>query len=192
MEQPALDPGILVAAAGGDVSARDRFVSGWLPHVLRWCARLGGPRVDPEDAAHEVFLVVLRRLPELASVRAPGPWLYQVTRKVLAQHRRRVWFSRWVGAFGMDEIAAEPATAGWVRSDLARRVQQALEELPADQREVLVLCDMEQFTDQEVATLVGVPVGTVKSRLRIGRDRFRRAATRLGLSPELRVAEGGA
>ena len=57
--------------------------------MLRWAARLGGPAVDPEDIAQEVFIVVIRRLGDVDDLDRVSAWLYGVTRKVVAQHRRR-------------------------------------------------------------------------------------------------------
>ena len=68
-----------------------------LPQVLQWCARLGGPLVDPEDAAQDVFIVVLTRIGQLRDPELFRPWLFGVVRRVLAKHRRRVWLKRWVG-----------------------------------------------------------------------------------------------
>jgi len=56
--------------------------------------RLGGPRIDAEDAAHDVFLVVFRRLPDLDDPQAFRSWLFGITRRVVAAHRRRAWVRR--------------------------------------------------------------------------------------------------
>src|SRR5688500_1247992 len=76
--------------------ARTRLVETWLPVVLRWCATLGGPRVDPEDAAQEVLIVAMRRIDALYGDERAAAWLFGITRRVLAQHRRRAWARRWI------------------------------------------------------------------------------------------------
>ena len=65
-------------------------------------------------------------------------------------------------------------------SDTARWVWEILDELPLAQREVLVLCDLEGRTREEVAELLGVSSGTIKGRLRLGREKFRRMARSRG------------
>ena len=54
-------PDTLTLAKEGDLGARDLLLKEWLPVVLRWCSALGGPRVDAEEAAHDVIMTVLRR-----------------------------------------------------------------------------------------------------------------------------------
>lgn len=150
--------------------ALNRLCDTWLPVVLGWTTRLGGPRIDAEDAAHDVFLVVFRRLPELENPESFASWLYGITRRVISAHRRRAWFRRWLPGAVPDipETRADPARRA-EQSEVASQVWTALETLPPHHREVLVLCDLEERADSEVAELLGVPKGTIKSRLRRAR-----------------------
>ncbi len=174
METFECEPTLVEAAARGEAGARDELVDAWLPVVLGWCSRLGGPKVDPEDAAHDVLIIMLDRLHSLRDASAFSSWLFGITRRVLAKHRRQAWVKRWVP--GLLPENADPEATPFHRyrlSETSRRVQQALEQLPPAQREVLVLCDLEERTDLEVSELLGIPLGTVKSRLRLGRRKFR-------------------
>lgn len=176
---------LLPAVIAGDPLARDRFVAEWGPVVLRWCCRLGGPRVDPEDAAHDVIERVLERLHTLREPRAFGTWLFHSTRHVVADHRRRAWVRRWVpGLLPERPDPTEGAMRRIERDETARRVQAALDALPADLREVLVLCELEERNGAEAAELLAVPLGTVKSRLRRARAAFAEEARRRGLAPD--------
>jgi RNA polymerase sigma-70 factor (ECF subfamily) len=182
------DPTTLVEEARrGQPGAAEALVDRWLPEVLAWCARLGGPGVDPEDAAHDVFVVVLTRLDTLRKPASFPSWIFGITRRVLVKHRRRSWFKRWMGDAEEVASASPDPLDRHADAETMRRVRAALETLPAAQREVLVLCDLEERTAVEAARLLGVPVGTVKSRLRLGRERFKEAALRRHLAP---VAEG--
>lgn len=146
----------------------------FVPTVARWCARLGGPWVDPEDAAQDVLATATTRLATLRNPDDLEPWLFGITRRVLAAHRRRVWLRRWVGS--VPKSAPDPGLgphASAVRAQRARRLQGWLEALPAPQREVVVLCALEERSGPEVARLLGVPLGTIKSRLRLGMARLR-------------------
>ena len=190
--RPAKDVDLVEAVRRGDAGARDRLLDLRLPLVLQWCARLGGPRVDAEDAAHDVFVVVLTRMDTVTDLSAFDSWLFGVTRRVLASHRRKAWIRRW--APGLMADTADPGAGPSRRTELSetgRRVQQALDTLPDLHREVLVLCDFEERTDTEVAALLGIPSPTVRSRLRLARDRFRREADRLKLSTALMEAARG-
>jgi len=150
--------------------------------VLGWCIRLGGPHIDAEDAAQEVFEVALKRYDGFRGDSAVSTWLYGITRRVLANKRRRAAFRRF---FGMDQIA-EPVSP--LRTDdevirLRRRraVQHALERLRDDHREVIVLCDLEGRTAPEVAAMLGIPVGTVYSRVHAARRALREAVEAEGI-----------
>jgi RNA polymerase sigma-70 factor (ECF subfamily) len=174
-------------AQDGDARAEARVVDVALPLVLGWCASLGGPTVDFEDAAHDALEVVLGRLDSLEDPAAFRSWLFGITRRTLAKHRRRAWVRRWVP--GMDLSRAEdpghsPQTQAEL-SEMSQSVQTALAALPEAQREVLVLCDLEERSDSEAAQILGVPKGTIKSRLRLGRKRFRTELERMGASAAL-------
>jgi RNA polymerase sigma-70 factor (ECF subfamily) len=162
--------------------AMDALFARWMGDVLQWCRRLGGPTVDPDQAAQDVYIVVLQRI---HTVERPGQlpsWLFAVTRRVLAQHRRKAWVRRWVPGLAPDGPDPRPgpsAAAGL--SERARLVHALLAELPEELREVLVLCDVEERSDPEVADMLGLKVGTAKSRLRRARMRFRELALARGL-----------
>jgi RNA polymerase sigma-70 factor (ECF subfamily) len=174
-----LDPSLLTAARTGDAAARERLLDAVLPVVLTWCARLGGPKVDPEDAAHDVGLVLLTHLRQIREPDRFPAWLFGTTRRVLAQHRRRAWLRFWAPAPAWDtsDPTADPSRDAEA-AQTSRRVQRALEDLPAAQREVLVLFDLEERTEAEVADLLDIPLGTARSRLRLAREGFRRAVRR--------------
>ncbi|MEM6928558.1 MAG: sigma-70 family RNA polymerase sigma factor [Myxococcota bacterium] len=148
-----------------------------VPTVARWCARLGGPRVDPEDAAQDVMATATRRLDTLRNPAHLEPWLFGITRRVLAAHRRRAWLRFWVATpSGLEpDPGAGPEEAAVTRQR-ARQLQRWLEKLPQAQREVVVLCALEERTGPAVAELLDLPLGTVKSRLRLGMARLRSLA----------------
>jgi RNA polymerase sigma-70 factor (ECF subfamily) len=161
-------------AQRGDPLAREALAGHWAPLALAWCARMGGPRVDAEDAAHDALIVALQRVGTLHSAEKADAWLYGIVRRTLAWHRRKAWLGRWLpwGDGDSPDPGADPF--GSVQRDAAAvRVRDLLERLPDAQREVLVLCVVEERTVAEVALLIGVPEGTVKSRLRLARERCR-------------------
>lgn len=166
----------LVAMALDDIDgAVDQLARAWLPIVYRWCHRLGGQRLDTEDTAHEVLIIMCRRLDTVQSAEQFPSWLYGITKRVIANHRRKAWLKRWVGAPTRDDRPS--GRRGPEESASANQAQQAvwdaLEALPANQREVLVLCELEERSGSEVAALTGLPLGTVKSRLRAAKAAFR-------------------
>jgi len=193
MGYPGTDRELVAAAASGDQPALDRLVDECLPAVLGWCARLGGPKVDAEDAAHDVMMVVVTRIDRLTKPESFPYWIFGICRNVLRSHRRRAWIARWVPGEPPEQRDRGPLADRRVElGETARRVQSVLSELPAAQREVLVLCDLEERSSSEVATLLGIAQGTVKSRLRLARRRFRLVAGDMGLADDFEAVAGGA
>lgn len=162
----------------------DERVAALLPVVAAWVARLGGPRVDVAEATSDVVLTLLLGKGPTAGASYEA-WAFGVTRGVVANHRRRAWVRRWIpGAFA-EGVSARAPLADLERLRTARSVEALLEQLPAAQREVLVLCDVEERSSVEVAALLGIPDGTVRSRLRLARTRFR------ALAPDFHLYPGG-
>ena len=174
----------VAAAIQGTPGALDRLIDGSLPAVLGWCKRLLGPRGDPEDAAHDVLVVVIDRIGELKDPIAFPSWLFQVTRRVMATHRRRAWVRRWMPGASTDIVDLGPSPERrYLADEVSRSVQDMLDQLPEAQRITLILHDLEGRSDSEVADLLGIPKGTVKSRLRLGRARLKTLAEAAGLMP---------
>lgn len=182
MPTPSADPRLVRAAAAGDPLAWDRLLTAWLPVVVGWCRRLGGPDLDAEDLAHDTFLKVFDRLGQLRDPVAFPAWLYQVTRDTI--RKRRLRGQRWGRVLALLPLPGphRPPLPDVAAGELMLRL---LQELPEAQREVVVLSVVEERTREEVAVLLDVPVGTVKSRMRLGMARLRVLAEEAGLIREL-------
>lgn len=191
MKGPAPSLERLERAAAGHVRAQNELFDAWLPVVLGWCLRLGGPKVDPEDAAHDIFIVVLRRLDSLEKPERFAGWLFGITRRVLRKHRTRAWVRRWGGTELSPEVRDDRSdpSAAFEASDAARRVREVLAGISERPREVLILCDLEGRTAPEVSELLGIPIGTVASRLRTGRKKFEALARKQNLDEWVRPHE---
>jgi RNA polymerase sigma-70 factor (ECF subfamily) len=130
--------------------------------------------------------IVLKKLHSLRDPACFRSWLYGITRRVIMRQRSRVWVRR-VVSLGETELEAQimlPDRQAQC-SQTGRKVQLALEKLPHSQREVLVLHELEERGVAEVAELLDIPVGTVKSRLRLARQRMRRLVVQMGMVPDL-------
>lgn len=185
-----IPPDLVADARADDPMALERLIDLSLPTVLRWCIRLGGPGVNPEDAAHDTMEVVLDRLHTLAAPEAYPVWLYGCTRRVLARHRRTAWLRRWVPGLTVDVVdpGLDPFE-GSARNEAARQVHAALARLSTEHREVLVLCDLEERSNTEAAEMLGIPANTVRSRLNRARARLRALVGDLDPAP-LAAAQG--
>ncbi len=167
---PTSDGALLARVAAGDGAAFDELYRRYAP-VAAVLAQ--GILHDPalvEDALQEAFLAVWRRAPTYDPARGSvRSWLLTIVRhRAIDDHRRR-HHDRWV------DVAALAATAdGADTHDLAcqhaevRRVRAALVHLPAAQRASLTLAYAAGYTHPQIAHAQGVPLGTVKGRLRLG------------------------
>ena len=188
--KPSLpSPELIQRALDGDQLAFEAVISDSVPAVLGWCKRLGGPRVDPEDASHDILLLVVRRLPSLRDPQAYPAWLFQVTRKTLANLRRKMWFSSLLDREPADQ--RQNPEQLHAQAERIHRIQMLVDQLPLKQRQVVVLHDLEERSDTETAALLNIPKGTVKSRLRAGRLKLRQLALDAELWPALQMAGGG-
>ncbi len=189
----ATDRSALDALRALEPGAVDRLYRDHAAAVLGWVIRLGGARLDADDVAHQVFEVALNRLPSFRGESSLRTWLYGITRRVVANARRKNAFWSFVGLESL--FAADPGPSPEQRTGVTgqrRRVQNALDALSFAQREVVVLLEIEERPAPEVAEMLGIPVGTVYSRAHHARKAFTDALAREGVTAETVVLAGGA
>ena len=129
---------------------------------------------DIEDAAQETFLRALERIHTFDPDRPFAPWLYQIARNV-ARNRRK-WLRRRERESGpaTDVPAREPGPVGNVeRAEVRRLVRAAMERLPEQRRDAFRLFDVEGYSADEVAQLMGISAGTVRSHVHHARRQLR-------------------
>ena len=158
---------------------------GHFDHIWRTLRRLGVAHRDLEDVAHEVFVVVHRRLDSFDPARPLRPWLTGIAYKVAADERRRARHHReQIGAPA--DLERRAGTEDGPETQLARAqdralVAQALEALSMDQRIVFVMVCIDGHTSPEVAEALELALNTVYSRLRVARQNFARAVKQIRL-----------
>jgi RNA polymerase sigma-70 factor (ECF subfamily) len=140
--------------------------------------RAGGQLAD--DLTGETFLVALRQRQRYdLNQRNALPWLYGIATNLLRRHRRtEVRQYRAFARSGVDPVTeshADAVSARVAAEAVTRELAAALADLPADQRDVLLLVAWGQMTYEEIATALGVPIGTVRSRLSRARGKVRAA-----------------
>jgi RNA polymerase sigma-70 factor (ECF subfamily) len=165
---------LLEGCQAGDPAAWRKFFAARAGQVFRWAVLQGLGPAEAEDCAQEVLATAARRIADCRAEEAVTSWLYQITRRVAANTRRLAWMKHLVNA---GERPLEPAFEHEEPQDLdvELSVRGCLSRLPQKQAEVLVLLDIEGHTREEAAEMLGVPPGTVASRLRLAREGFRRA-----------------
>lgn len=145
--------------------------------VWRSLLRLGVWQSQVEDAVQDVFLVAHRKLHEYEGRSAPTTWLYGIALRVAKDYRRAEARLEKRKARLTREQAAEPTAGEGPADALARKeanrvLHELLDLLPADQRELLVLVDLEGLAISEVAPLVGLRLRTCQRRLKSARLTF--------------------
>lgn len=162
--------------------------------VWRTLRRLGVPEKDATDAAQEVFLVAYRRLSEFEGRSSMKTWLFGIAFRIAANRRNRGSHRREVMDEGLVEAlgVASNLETEMEQRDMLRLLERILDRLPLEQRAVFTLYEMEGLTGDEIAAALGVPPGTVRSRLRLAREAFsaQARAARRELAP--RALAGGA
>jgi RNA polymerase sigma-70 factor (ECF subfamily) len=170
MRPPLVDP------AGGPPS----FAEVYRTHaatVGRWAERLGGPRADHDAIVQDVFLTVSRRLSEFRGEAKLTTWLFRITARVAANHRRtirrrHIWarLSRRIEAVSAAP-AASPADAIESRQAM-ERFHRVLDSLAERYRQVLILFELESMTVDEIAGFMNRPAATIRVWLHRARAQF--------------------
>ena len=154
----------------------EEVVTTYSPKVYRLAYRLTGNRFDAEDLTQEVFVRVFRSLANFKPGTLDG-WLHRITTNLFLDQARRKTRIRFDGLTEETESRLPSKHPGPERSfefnNLDIDVQAALEELPPDFRAAVVLCDLEGLAYDEVAHVLGVKLGTVRSRIHRGRTMLR-------------------
>lgn len=144
-------------------------------NVAAYAVRRSSSRSDAADAVAETFLVAWRRRDKVPEEPNTLPWLYGVTRRVLANqrrtdHRRGRLRARLVTEFATYDVGPSPFEEG----EEFRRVASALRQLSDDDAELLRLTAWEALTPTEIATVFGIAPGTARQRISRARQRLRK------------------
>lgn len=173
-------------ARAGSSSAFRALVDGSHETVFRLAVALTGDRDEAADVVQETYIRAWERIDGLRDPRAATAWISRIARNV-AHDRRRGWWSRRrtpLDAASAERAAPGPAPAAadeaLQEAERAAAVQRALARLPEKHRVVLLLREVEGMTYEEIAGALGLPVGTVESRLHRARQGLARRLAKAG------------
>lgn len=155
----------------------DRLILPYMRGMYNFAFRLTGQQQDAEDLVQDVIVKLYPRLEELENVQQPQPWLNRVlyrhfvdlTRK--QSSHREINASTLVAADSQNAFmeslgeASPDASAGIDQTRIDNTVKRLLNSLPPDQRTLLLLHDADGWRQEDIAMVLDVPVGTIKSRL---------------------------
>ena len=169
----------MAQARGGDTAAFDDLVTRYQDRVFNMSYRMLSNREDALDVSQEVFVTVFKSLGRFQERAQFGTWLYRITVNKCRDELRRRGSVKHTRPASLDAADIEPSAgrAGPVEHASARELQtlleQAIAELPEDVREAMLLRDTQDLSYEEIAEVVDVPVGTVRSRLNRARTLLR-------------------
>jgi RNA polymerase sigma-70 factor (ECF subfamily) len=174
------DFALLQRCQDNDRAAFDEIVGLYQGKIYNYILRMTGDRDDADDLAQEVFLRMYTSLPNFRNQASLGTWLFRIASNLCIDRFRRNKKRRAI-AYSLDEAVADDEghveSRGNIpdvtyepqnvleRAETTRQIERALQALPEKLRTVILLYDAEGLPYEEIAKVVGCPLGTVKSRL---------------------------
>ena len=163
-----------VAARGGEQVAFEALVTALHPAVFRIVLGIVGDYQEAEDVTQEVFLRAHLALPKLSRAADCGAWLRRIAINAeidrLRRRRRQRWWP-WASRPLSEELPERPQRP---EDELADQVRRAFQKLPEHYRVVAALRELDGLSYEEIARVLGCPVGTVRSRLARARERLKK------------------
>lgn len=185
---PLSDRALLERHRSGDPAAFAELVEAWQAPIYGYLARSGVGAAERDDLFQEVFLRVHRAIGDGLPPGPTGPWIFAIAVNAVRSHFRKVRV-RSVVTLG-DEAAMATADAGpspersLALRETAAWVEEQIARLALDQREALLLCTVHGLELRDAAEALGVPVETVKTRLRRARLALAEARAKRSLREE--------
>ncbi len=171
----------------GDVNAFEELIGEYENKILNYCFRMLGNRSDAEDAAQEVFVKVFRFMGSFTGQSAFSTWLYKIASNVCLDFMRKAkrqtadtvsiyQYNAEGDEFVLPILDTAPTPYEHAQlSEAQRALLKALEQLGEDQKQVIILRDIEGLSYEEIARIIDAAPGTVKSRI----NRARRALQKI-------------
>jgi RNA polymerase sigma-70 factor (ECF subfamily) len=170
---------LVARARMGDRAAFDGLVERYAPRLYNLTLRITGSREEAEDCVQEAFLKAFSSLRHFRGESAFSTWLYRVAVNVANDSNRRQQHRPLSSSelYATDDSSEEdpvmrtlPADSGDPAQEMARTerrevVLRALRALPEHHRTIIILSDLQGLSYEEIASVIGAKVGTVKSRL---------------------------
>lgn len=158
-------------AQGGDPAAFERLYRVHVGRIHSLARRMAGAD-SADDMTQEVFIRAWEKLGTFRGDASFGTWLHRLAVNLILSRResQRRRESRFVSADEVIRSAGARLVRPWVRMD----VEKAVERLPDGAREIFVLYDVEGYTHEEIANMVGISIGTSKSQLHRARMLLRK------------------
>ncbi len=166
----------------GDVYAFEQIVHRYKDRLINFVYNFLGDRIDAEDVVQETFLRVFKKKQLYQSIAKFSTWIYTIAgnlakTELRRRRRRRILSLTRMGYEDKDyevpDVYSSPERM--VDSDMKEKeIRKEIEALPVKFREVVVLREIQEFSYEEISTILRIPLGTVKSRVNRGRLRLQK------------------
>lgn len=182
------DQALVRRFSAGEIHAFDELAGRYHAKLHGLAYRMLGNHEDAQDAVQEILVRLLRSLPTYVEKARFSTWLYRLASNTIVDFRRR--HGRAADTLTLDQqepVASDEndPDAACSRSARAGLIATAMQALPEPQRMLLALRDQEGLSNQEVADILGIEVGTLKARLHRARSSLRKI-----LESGLQVSDG--
>ena len=196
--QPATPDSLIEQCLAGDQGAWEQIVRQNWRKVFNVAYKFVGKHDEAEDLTQDIFLKIFKALGTFDRRANFQTWIISISRNLCIDHYRSVRKERQTIARDVDATGLQPASAERgphamaEHQDLRAMLRQALETLPPTLRTAVVLRDLQELSYQEIADRLGLPEGTVKSRINRGRielaHQIRRLQDKQPVRPRRRAA----
>jgi RNA polymerase sigma-70 factor (ECF subfamily) len=195
--QPATPDRLIEQCLAGDQIAWEQIVRQNWRKVFNVAYKFVGKHDEAEDLTQDIFLKIFKALKTFDRRANFQTWIISISRNLCIDHYRSVRKERQTIARDVDSNDLQPATsergpyAQAEHQDLRLQLRQALETLPVALRTAVVLRDLQELSYQEIADRLGLPEGTVKSRINRGRIELAHQLRRLQDNQPVRPRKRG-
>jgi RNA polymerase sigma-70 factor (ECF subfamily) len=196
--QPATPDSLIEQCLAGDQLAWEQIVRQNWRKVFNVAYKFVGKHDEAEDLTQDIFLKIFKALKTFDRRANFQTWIISISRNLCIDHYRSVRKERQTIARDVDSNDLQPATlergpyAQAEHQDLRAQLRQALETLPMTLRTAVVLRDLQELSYQEIADRLGLPEGTVKSRINRGRIELAHQLRRLQENQPVKARKRGA
>ena len=196
--QPATPDSLIEQCLAGDQVAWEQIVRQNWRKVFNVAYKFVGRHDEAEDLTQDIFLKIFKALNTFDRRANFQTWIISISRNLCIDHYRSVRKERQTIARDIDSSDLQPATpergpyAQAEHQDLRAQLRQALEALPITLRTAVVLRDLQELSYQEIADRLGLPEGTVKSRINRGRIELAHQLRRLQENQPVKPRRRGA
>lgn len=170
---------LIQRAAKGDAAAFNELLGQHERRMYAVCLRMCGNREDAQDCLQEAMLRVYRAISGFKGQSSFSTWVYRVTMNACLDELRRKKNKPSASLDGLLDAGWSPADESdtpekhAMNSERRKLIRQTISELPEDMRSAVVLRDIQGFSYDEIARMLDISVGTIKSRISRGREKLR-------------------